>query len=205
MIRFISVFIILFLSCGSSTTNESDKNLIDTIQRKQSEDDANFQVDTLRDPSHYFYLSNLPLRQVGQLILTDSIQPSDNKITFECMDSISSENVNTREYYYPVFLKILDKADGALAEAVGEPAMTYVEKYPKEFAERSKALNEDQFKRWASNTGYELYFTYETENKAKRWTNAVVKSCSNCDTTQLKRLEEFNRLAIAAMKEVADI
>lgn len=124
MTRFISAFIILFFSCRSSTTNESDKNLIDTTQRAHSEDDVNFQVDTLRDPSHYFYLSNLPLRQVGQLILTDSIHPSDNKITFDCMDSVSSGNANTREYYYPVFLKKLDKADGALAEVVGEVAMT---------------------------------------------------------------------------------
>ena len=201
MKRLTSVFIILCISCGSSSTNKDDTKLIDTNSIKHTDDNGSIYEDTLRIPSNYYFLSNLSLQQVGKLILADSIQPSDNKITFDCMDSLLAKQSTTRDYYFPVFLKILDKSDGALAEAVGQYAMTYVEKYPIEFAEKSKYITADQFKSWASNTGYELYFTYDTEKKAKRWMNFIVKNCSTCDTTQLKRLEEFNRLAIAAMKD----
>lgn len=197
----ISVFIILLIGCGSSTSNNDDKHLIDTIHAQRFEDNTKLKIDTLRDPSHQSYLSDLSLRQVGRLILTDSIQPSDNNITFDCMDSLSSENVSTRDYFFPVFLKILDKCDGALAEAVGLYTMTYFEKYPYEFAEKSKSITNEQFYSWASFTGNELYFTYESEKQVKSWLNSVVKNCSSCEATHLKRLKEFNKFAISAIKD----
>jgi len=126
MKRLTSVFIILFISCGSSSTNKDDTKLIDTNSIKHTDDNASIYEDTLRVPSNYYFLSDLTLRQVGKLILADSIQPSDNKITFDCMDSLLAKQSTTRDYYFPVFLKILDKSDGALAEAVGQYAMTYV-------------------------------------------------------------------------------
>jgi len=200
-IQFILMFFSLFSISSCSTTNKNENILIDTTQEKLSQQAPKLHQDTLTDPYHYYYLSHLPLRQVGQLILNDSIIPSDNKITFNCMDSLSSKNANTRNYYFPVFLKILDKSDGALGEAIGQYAMTYIEKYPKEFAEKSKSITNEQFKSWAYHTGYELYFTYATDKKAKRWISSMIKNCSNCDTTQLKRLEEFNKLVTVAIKD----
>jgi hypothetical protein len=92
-------------------------------------------ADSLRNKSHYYYLSDLKLRTSAKLILNDSIQPSDNLITFASMDSISADKKSVRDYYYPVFQKIISKADGALAEVVGSYLLAYVKRFPKEFAE----------------------------------------------------------------------
>ena len=158
-------------------------------------------IDTLRDPNSYSYLTNLPLRQVADLILNDSIRPSDNKVTFDCMDSISSSNIETRNFYFPVFLKIVDKADGALAEAVGGYIKTYVEKYPKELIEKANQLSEEQFQSLASFTGDELTFTYDNEKGDYKWTDNILEKCSDCDSTQLRGLKQFIKLAIATRRE----
>jgi len=160
-------------------------------------------ADTLSDPNSNSYLTNLPLRQVANLILNDSIRPSDNKVTFDCMDSIYSSNIETRNFYFPVFLKILDKADGALAEAVGGYIKTYVEKYPKELIEKTNQLTDEQFQSLASYTGDEVYYTYDTEEGDNKWKNNVLKKCSDCDSIQLRRLRQFIKLAIAARKKDA--
>jgi hypothetical protein len=189
-------------SCKTPSTKNDELKMDDTTQATQNNENLPSQPDTLRDPSHYYYLTDFPLIKVGQLILADSVQPLDNKIIFDCMDSLSSMDTKTRDFYFPVFLKILEKSDGALAEAVGQYAMNYIEKYPKEFAIKSRSITDDQFTSFASSTGYELYFSFETVQKATSWTNSIIKNCANCDKAELKRLKEFNMLALEAMKDI---
>jgi hypothetical protein len=92
--------------------------------------------DSLREKHHYYFLADINLRTVGKLILKDSISPADNYITFNCMDSISSKNKSTRDYFFPVFVNIVKKSDGALAEVIGARVLNYVKIFPKEFSER---------------------------------------------------------------------
>jgi hypothetical protein len=70
------------------------------------------------------------------MILADSIQPSDNQITFSCLDSMSSHKKEVRDFYFPVCQKIIQKADGALAEVIGSYVLYHVSQYPQEFAGR---------------------------------------------------------------------
>lgn len=93
-------------------------------------------ADTLRDKNHYYYLATFELKTVGKWILQDSIAPSVNYITFRCMDSLTSKQRKVRDYYFPVFIKIIGKADGALAEVIGARALLYAKSYPKELADR---------------------------------------------------------------------
>src|SRR5262249_49773758 len=150
----ISVLLLMEFSYNNYAAIENKPSMsISQLDEKQIKDDS------LRDPYNYYYLTDIPLRHVAILLLTDSIEPSDNEITFDCMDSISSNNKESREFYFPVFLKILDKADGALAEVVGNYVIKYVEKFPKEFSNRAKnILTETQFNSTASYAGGELYF-----------------------------------------------
>jgi hypothetical protein len=146
----------------------------------------------------------LPLAKVANLFLSDSIHPTDNGITFTCMDSVLSGKEETRTLIFPVFIKIMEAADGALAEAIGMYALSFVEKYSKEFANRSKQLTESQFGLWASYTGNELFFNLDNESEAKKWEKDLMHHCKACDSVELVRLRKFSELAIAAMKEVEE-
>lgn len=160
--------------------------------------------DTLRLPRHYSYLTDLPLRQVAHLFMTDSISPLDNQITFDCMDSLSADNASTREFYFPVFNKIVSKSDGALSEVVGQYIMKYVERFPGEFATKSKSLKGDELKTWASYVAYELHFSYDTPQKAEQWMANIISKCVTCDSDQMNRLQTFNKQCISSLKELAD-
>jgi len=121
------------------------------------------EIDSLRNPNHYYYLTDLPLKKTGELFLTDSIQPSDNYITFSLMDTISGCTNSDLNFYLKVFEKILNYADGALAEAVGSYTWKFIEKRPAEFINHIDNLNDDQIMKWADYTFYEMYFAYSGE------------------------------------------
>ncbi|MBK8343256.1 MAG: hypothetical protein IPL12_08030 [Bacteroidetes bacterium] len=71
-----------------------------------------------------------------------------------------------QEIIFPVFLKILEQADGALAEVVGSYVIQYVEHYSYEFFSRCEHLNTNQFETLAS-AGNELYFEDDNVNYTK--------------------------------------
>jgi hypothetical protein len=76
--------------------------------------------DSLRNPNSQYYLTDLNLRDVAQLIVSDSIQPRDNVVTFNILDSIVDGNESTRNYFADAFDAILNESDGALAEVLGQ-------------------------------------------------------------------------------------
>lgn len=156
----------------------------------------NIEIDTLRDPIHFSYLSDLPLRQVAKLILNDSVTPTDNDITFKCMDSMLNKNAETRDYFFPVFMKILEQADGALAEVVGSYVIQYVEHYSYEFFSRCEHLNTNQFETLASAAGNELYFEDDNVNYTKKWGDLVISNCVDCSTKQIELIQKFNSLVL---------
>jgi hypothetical protein len=127
-----SILLLGLFSC--TKTNQQTENKLDIVA--DSADYYSASLDTLRSRGHYYYLADIKLRTIGQLILSDSIAPSDNYITFSCMDSITSRNKQTRDYFFPVFIKIVEKSDGALAEVVGSYILNYTKSYPKELADR---------------------------------------------------------------------
>lgn len=81
-------------------------------------------------------------RIVATLILADSLLPSDDPVTFVLMDSIVADQKSVRDYYFPAFQKIVEKADGALAEGVGSYVLLFVKRFPKEFSDRFERCSE---------------------------------------------------------------
>lgn len=193
----LSVF--YFISCDNNTDKEIPK-MIDTIPKieKQQHQTNDERKDSLRNPSSYYFLTDYPLRKCGELILNDSINSSDNQITFNCMDSISSINKQTRDFFFPVFLKIISKSDGALSEAVGSYVMKYVENHTKEFAERSKSISDSSFKSMAYFAAYEVGYQYE--ERPEKWTNLILDKCKKCDSTLLSRLKLFNKTVLETVE-----
>jgi hypothetical protein len=135
------ILIFAFLvSCSPKNESENHEASNDkAFESKNSTEDIyseNGAIDSIRDPNHKAYYSDISIHEFALLILNDSVSPMDNEITFRLMDSINSTSVDTRNYYYPVFQHIADLSDGALAEAIGVYAMEYVSNYPDEFYSR---------------------------------------------------------------------
>ncbi len=123
-----------------------------------------FSQDTLREPYHYYYLSDLSLKEVGTLMLTDSIHPSDNKITFDLMDHISECEIGEFPFYFSVFNQIVKQADGAVAETVGSYIWRLIKKRPKEFVKNLDAVDDELVDRWAGLLVYKMYFSCPSDS-----------------------------------------
>lgn len=177
-ILYIQIIIIFFFSAAA---HAKEKRVTQFPFVKQTE------TDSLRNPNHYYYLADLPLKEAGELILNDSIHPSDNHITFLLMDTISGCKKNDLNFYLKVFEKILNYADGALAEVVGSYTWDFIEKRPAEFINHIETLDNEQIMRWADFTFEEMYFAYsgdelklkcqELVNKLKKVNTTKSVSC----------------------------
>jgi hypothetical protein len=86
----------------------------------------------------------------------------------------------------------MEKSDGALAEAIGLPALTYVENHTKEFIELSSSLNEDQFETWANHIGVEIFLSSEENplKEAEDYYSKLKTNCKDCSSKQKERLEK---------------
>jgi hypothetical protein len=130
----------LLISC-TGRPKETKNSVSDNVVRK----DTIAVNDTLREPNHYRYLVDISPREFAELIMKDSVMPSNNFSTFRVMDSLNAKSLEDRKFYFKVFLNIMKKSDGALAESVGLPAYDYVEKHTKEFFELAQTTTKEQF------------------------------------------------------------
>jgi hypothetical protein len=121
------------------------------------------------------------------------------------LDSLSSDSKQSRQFYFKVFNKIMNKADGEVAESIGGYALTYVQNYPQEFLDNSRAFSKNQLEAWAGNIGIELYLSSnESDNVKEAFDQMVVlfnDNCKGCNSSQRNRLKDFNNLIWRTIKE----
>ena len=160
-------------------------------------------ADSLRNPSNYFYLSDLPTRHVGELILSDSIKALQNEISYRCLDSLNTRIDSSRAFYLKVFSKIISNSDGPLSEVVGEYAKKYIETYPNEFATYASGFTKSQMELWAYQTVEYVLADVEAQRikDATEWSNKINKSCKDCTASQIKALKTFDSIILQAAKD----
>lgn len=193
---------ILLCSCGHQKNKVIDQSSIDTsaIILKHSTI-----KDTLRDTNHFYFLADIDPKIIARLFIKDSISPTDNYITFRVMDSINARTFSDRQYYLTAFSVILEKADGALGEAVGQPAMQFVENHTKEFFEIKPPLTKLQFESWASNIGIEIFLSSSGDDKVlqdgKDFIKKLKNNCKDCSPETLRKIKEFELIIMQTIKE----
>jgi len=106
------------------------------------------------------------IREYGQRIIDNKIQPSDNTETFACLDSIDNENADTKKFFFQVYRVIAQKSDGALSEVVGSYTKSYLQGYPTEAIGSFKNLGSLDRKLFVDNLAFEFYAS-GTEHKAE--------------------------------------
>ena len=207
MLRILLALAILVFnfSCHSDPkpiATEAPKNDNNIVSDPAHPTDLN-PIDSLRNPSNYFYLSDLPTKRIGELILADSFKASDNEVSFRCLDSLSSPNPVSRAFYFSVFKKIMAHTDGALSEVVGQFSKKYIETYPTEFASYASDFQKSQLDLWAFQTVEHVMAAVEEKKykSANEWTNKVISDCRNCNAQQLATMRKFNETVIRAAKD----
>jgi hypothetical protein len=212
MLRTSLVFAVLVFnfSCNSNTKpigtevpTESNNSITDPSSNTEFTLNP---IDSLRNPSNYFYMSDLPTRAFGELILKDSIKAADNEISFRCLDSLNSPNPSSRAFYFSVFKKIISNSDGALSEVVGEFSKKYIETYPKEFANYAASFPKPQMELWAFQTVEHVLAAVEEKRikNASEWTNQIVKNCKDCNASEIATLKTFNANILRAETDRAE-
>ena len=201
----IPIFLLVLMACNSpkkeSASKEAEKEsypIEKTGKNQQSESG-----DTLNNPLHPSWLADKSPKEIGQMILDNKIQPTDNDVTFRVMDSLLSKNADDRKFYFKVFIKILEKADGALAEMAGTPAMKYVENYTSEFLDLSASISMENFNSWASFVGWEILLS-SNDDPVKDGELFIEKLLSNCPELKEKdnqRLKSFNDIVMKSIRE----
>ncbi|KAB1065575.1 hypothetical protein [Salibacter halophilus] len=135
----ILVLSIFFLGCSQLAEKKKDKPVKQVnLASELNEHVSNSNSDSTSNPLSYHYLADKDLKKVARWIVSDSIEPADNKVTFSILNSISDSNKATRDYYFPAYLAIVKKSDGALAQIIGSYSLRYIKEYPVEFFERIK-------------------------------------------------------------------
>jgi hypothetical protein len=196
MKRYLILLIVpIFITCNEKTQIiSSSENLGLNIKETQ---------DSLRNPSHYYYLSDIPPIIFANLILNDSINPSDNYSTFRVMDSLQAKELDDRKFYFKVFLNIMDKSDGALAEAIALPIMKYIEKHTKEFLELCSKHPNKVFDSIAHTVGLEIFLSSNDNplDDAESFLRELKNNCRNCTSEQLEKIDSFNLIMIDAINQ----
>jgi hypothetical protein len=124
---------------------------------------------------------------------------SDDNLTFACMDSLASNKVEIRDFYWQVFQVILVKSDGALSEAVGSYLIAYLQKYPSEFTKRYSKLNKTLKLKCVHFVAYEEYFMDEIDElKMQR----IMQFCKHCQSKEKNIMAKFAKEVLTEVKNM---
>ncbi|HEX8332958.1 MAG TPA: hypothetical protein VF622_10060 [Segetibacter sp.] len=202
--RFILTFSSVALFACKDSSSTKTVSIDSPVVNKTTTQDTSQPVQKT-DTSNRYYWEQLPIRTVADLILRDSIRPVSSPVIYNMLDSLSSDSKQSRHFYFKVFNKIMNKADGDVAESIGGYALTYVQNYPQEFLDNSLAFSKNQLEAWAGNIGIELYLSsHESDNVKEAFDQMVVlfnDNCKACNSNQRNRLKEFNNLIWRTIKE----
>ena len=91
------------------------------------------QVSKINNKKIDFYLNHKKIDKYSKMYYKCEFSPSDDELTFGFLDSILTDNKETRPFYFFIFNQILNDADGALGEGMAFISLEYVAKFPCEF------------------------------------------------------------------------
>jgi hypothetical protein len=90
-------------------------------------------VDKLNGRPIDFYLNHKDIDTPAKLFYKGQYALYDDEETFRFLDSVLTENTETRQFYFFIYNQAMEVTDGALAEYMTSVSRHYLEKYPCEF------------------------------------------------------------------------
>ena len=194
------VFVIMLSSCSSKTETtasgfDSSRDVNNTPVVTKNISISNPEI------KPEINTNSLSANEIGEMILDGRLQPSDNNFTHRMIDSLNAIDKPSRKFYFKVFNKIMNYADGALSESIGNYALTYVMQNPEEFISNINNLEAERFDTWATQIGLELFLSAnEPQENYNHFTSTFLKNCKGCNFATIVKLKRFNKLVWQTMQ-----
>lgn len=182
----IYLLILFLVSCTSNKSTQEKKDTTTASNQTQAAISSLEKIDSLRDYRSYYYLSNLSTRDFAELYLKDSIMTNDYKKLYDCLDSLSSNNPDTRNFYFKVLIYALDNPEVVFHQSMGVYLVKNIDKFRTEFLMRLSNMTEREIVIYAE--GIEGYLS-TTQDKGEKWINDLKLLEENSTPEQLKNLK----------------
>ena len=115
-------------------------------------------TDSILGKNITFYLNHKGIDDYSKLFYKGSFVLYDNDETFAFIDSVLTDNNETRPFYFYVFNRVMDMSDGAISEYVAGVCLDYFIKHTCEFYEN---YNSKEFgvylPDWTAFLGWQIY------------------------------------------------
>jgi hypothetical protein len=182
------LFVLFLFSCSSNQAAKENKSTTNPINQIKTESSNSTIPDSLHDFRNYYYLSDIPTRDFAELYLKDSIMTNDYKKLYDCLDSLNSNNIDTRNYYFKVLINALDKPEVVFHQNMGVFLVKNINKFKDEFLVRLSRMNNEEIKFYAQ--GVDCYLS-KMKDKGVEWINDLKLLEGNSTPEQLKTLDLF--------------
>jgi hypothetical protein len=150
--------------------------------------------DTIKKLDLESFLINKNVSELAKEYYLGKLIPTDNSDTEKLLNLSLTTDSTIRPFYFWCLNEIINSADGALMEYVGEPARRYIERFPSEFLYYldNGCIEKANWETAINYSGY--YEDEETENTKtafKNFSEAILKNCIDCNTSQKNKLTRF--------------
>lgn len=163
--------ILLFIPTLSLGQIVPERNIPDSTGRMVNI----IRIDSLNDKPIEYYLNHYGIDYFSKEFYQGNFRVSDDAATFSLMDSILTDNDNTRPFYLFNFCRIIEMSDGALSEGAAEYCREFILKHPCEYL---KICSDKDYKtirfQWAGFIGFSLY---NIDNYKKLVTEIEMHKC----------------------------
>ncbi len=149
-------------------------------------------ISSINEKPITFYLNHPQIDAYSKMFYQGQFGLSDDGLTFSILDSVLTNNPETRPFYIHVFNSALRIADGALAESIGTECIQFMKKFPCEFmALKSNQKYSDNFDKWIDFAAFEYSFDKNPIEEITKTCNLLKETC-NIDSTEVEYVK--NRL-----------
>ena len=140
------------------------------------------------------YINNDSIKIIAEMILKgESIWSKNENYLFPIMDSLTTNSADSRLFYFKVFSKICEQADGDVGEEIGSKVLKYLEFNPKEFIINSQLINDKTFMEMGWMAGIEISMSNDTlpEKKLEIIIKQTMDKCKDLKDDDLVKLDRF--------------
>lgn len=143
-------------------------------------------VDTLNNKPIAFYLNHPNIDKYSKLYYQGKFAVSDDTLTFAFLDSVLTNNQETKEFYLFVFNSVLRTSDGALSEYISKVCREYFEQFPCGFLLlKNNKLYSVDYEKWIDYTAFDYNVGQNSikilDDVIKKIKPKVLTNCENHD------------------------
>lgn len=138
---------------------------------------------SINEKSITFFLKHPQIDNYSKMFYQGQFGLMDDGLTFSILDSVLTNNPETRPFYIYIFNSALRIADGALAESIGTECKQFMDKFPCEFISlKSNTEYTDNYNKWIDFAAFEYYFEENAIESITKKYDSLKGQCNGADS-----------------------